>query len=130
MGKSTRGQKEYSENQKLKHENQKLRRKVSTLQKQLARLDLSRYNHIKEILQEQIDEHSSEEASTVMGNLRHHWACHKCDDGVLEVIVFARAGQTCYLRECDTCSNRTKTKPYHENVKGIFREKKEETSKR
>lgn len=123
MGKSTRGHKEYSNEQRLKIENRELRRKVSSLQKQLARVDLSRYNHVKEILEDQVDSHDSEAAGQVLKDLRSHWACHECQDGVLEVVTFSRAGQVCYLRECDTCSNRTQPQPYHENVKGIFREK-------
>lgn len=49
------------------------------------------------------------------------WACHKCDTGVLKIIVFTNLEGTQYLRCCSNkkCGNRTKPKPWDETVTGI-----------
>lgn len=125
MGKCKRGEKERSREQELKYENSKLRREVSSLRKQLARLDLSRYNHVREILEEHSKTEESNSAKKVMAQLEHHWKCYDCGDGILEIIVYSKIGSEHYYRQCNCCSKRTKSKEYSPSVQGILKKKEE-----
>lgn len=49
------------------------------------------------------------------------WKCFKCPDGVMTLLVFQNMDGKQYLRCCSNkkCANRTKPKPWNDNVKGI-----------
>lgn len=114
--------------QELLHENQQLKRQISSLRKRLARIDLDRYDTIKEMIQEHYQEDKVEQGKEILESLKKSWACKSCDDGFLEIFVYNRGGSTWYYRICSNapgCLNRTKSQPYVEkNVKGIIREDK------
>lgn len=126
MGKSRRGSKEFSREQALVHENKKLKRTISTLRKQLARIDLDRYEHIKNTLENHyLEEEERETTKTVLNRLRAQWKCRSCPDGVLEIVLYTRAGNTQYFRQCNCCSNRTKSQTYTDSVSGLHKKKDE-----
>ena len=120
MGKNTRGQKEKSKEQELKFENAQLRRQVSSLRRQLARVDLDRYSHIRDMVEEHLllDE-EQKDSSKILEDLKASWTCYDCSQGHLEIIIYSKAGQTWYYRKCTNCAKRTKAKVYSEKVKGI-----------
>lgn len=54
--------------------------------------------------------------------LEEKWRCHKCQEGVMKLIVFSRPDGKHYIRACsnrDKCQNRTDAKPWKEDVEGI-----------
>lgn len=55
------------------------------------------------------------------GELEEKWKCHTCSIGVLKLLIFNNREGTHYFRKCSNqkCTNRTKTKPYTQQVEGI-----------
>lgn len=124
MGKTRRGHKERSREQELKYENQKLRREVSSLRKQLARIDLDRYSHVRDIVEEHYA-HEEQEVSTqdMLKSMKEKWRCHDCGIGYLEICLYTRLDGTFYYRICSNCSKRTKSQKYDESkVQGIIKD--------
>lgn len=105
--------------QKLKRENELLKKKISKLRKQIARIDLDRYNNLKDLL-EKCDEEGREERLR-QEQQRHieKWLCHKCENGLLKLVIITRKDGTFYFRKCNNCPNRTGTQKYHSKVEGI-----------
>jgi hypothetical protein len=122
LGKSRRGNKEYSREQKLVHENKRLKREIAQLRKQLARLDLDRYDSIKEMIEEHGHENTAQTGQELLENLKKTWACNKpkCQ-GHLEIIVYSKLGNPWYYRQCTNCPNRTIAQKYTPEVKGIIK---------
>lgn len=121
MGKSRRGSKEISREQKLSHENKRLKRDLAQLRKQVARLDLDRYENAKELIEEHYVD-NAQEGQDILENLKKAWACNKCSDGFLEIFTYNKTDQTWYFRRCSNspgCGNRTESKKYTPDVKGI-----------
>ena len=117
--------------QRLKNENDKLKRQISSLRKQIARLDLDRYDTIKDLINEHYKEDRAEQGKEILENLKKSWTCRECETGYLEIFVYNRGGETWYYRICSNapnCLNRTKPKLYTLQVKGIIRKGSEETS--
>lgn len=55
-------------------------------------------------------------------DLEEKWRCHKCNEGVMKLIVFTRHDGTKYIRSCSNkniCKNRTEPKDWKETVEGI-----------
>lgn len=122
MSKGRRGDKERSREQELKFENRKLRREVSSLRKQLARLDLDRYSQVRDIVQEHYaDEEVELNTQDMLESLKNTWKCHECSDGHLEINIYSKLGEPWYFRQCNNCTNRTKSQPHTPNVKGPVR---------
>lgn len=120
MGKNTRGEKERSREQELKFENAKLRREISSLRRQIARLDLDRYSHIRDIVEEHLLlEEDTKDSNRIFQSLKATWACYDCNKGYLEIKTYSKAGAPWYYRKCTNCAKRTKSKAYYEGVKGI-----------
>jgi hypothetical protein len=115
-------EKDYSENQRLKNENQKLKRQLERLRKQLARVDLEVYTNIKEAIEAQQREDIVFEKEETERNrkvlLKKQWECFKCCEDYLRLVVVQRLDGDFYFRKCPACGNRTKIKPFTENVKG------------
>lgn len=111
--------KEYDQVQKLKSENKLLKRQIARLRKQLDRIDVEHFQNLKEIVKKQrkedLDLYKEEEHKS----LEEKWKCHKCDDGVLRIVIIDRRNGVFYFRRCPSCGNRTKVKPYTEDVKGV-----------
>lgn len=124
MGKNRRGDKERSREQELKYENSKLRREVSSLRKQLARIDLDRYSHVREMVEEHMAlEEEDIDQTRLLQKMRAKWACKESScSGHLEIVVYAKMGMPWYYRQCSACDNRTKAKPHHPGVEGIQKE--------
>lgn len=125
MGKSRRGSKEFSREQKLIHENKRLKREVSQLRKQLARIDLDRYDTVKGIIEQHYAQEREEEGKEILENLKKEWACRQCEDGHLEIFLYTKVDTTWYYRICSNaprCKNRTKAQRYTPDVKGIKKE--------
>jgi len=131
MGKARTDKNGNTREQRLFYENQKLKRTISSLRKQLARIDLDRYDSVKEIIEQYYQEDRAEEGKAVLETLKKQWSCKECEDGTMEIYVFNRAGGTFYYRICSSapiCTNRTLAKPYlASNVKGIMRKINEES---
>lgn len=129
MGKARTDRYGYTREQALIQENRTLKRQVSSLRKQIARIDLDRYDAVKEMIQENYKEGKEEEGREILENLKKSWGCRECEDGYLEIFVFNRGKDTIYYRICSNapaCMNRTKAKIYTPTVKGIMRKEKDE----
>lgn len=122
MGKSRRGAKEFTREQKLTKENRQLKQEVAQLRKQLARLDLDRYDTVREMVEEHRAQESLPEFGTdFLENLKKTWLCDDCRNGYLEIILYTRLDSTYYYRCCNNCTNRTKGQKYTPEVKGIIK---------
>ena len=122
MGKSKRGDKEFTREQKLIHENRQLKRQVSSLRKQLAKLDLDRYSNLKETIEQHYQEDKAQEGQDLLEKLKNEWKCHEngCT-GYLEITLFNKINDVWYYRRCNQCVNRTKAQKYTPEVKGIIK---------
>lgn len=129
MGKSKRGDREFSKEQKLIHENRILKRHVASLRKELARVDLDRYEKLKETIEEHYQEDRAQEGLDILEKVKSEWKCHEngCD-GFLEIFTYNKVGDTWYYRICSAapaCKNRTKAQKYTLDVRGIKRKSNE-----
>jgi hypothetical protein len=124
MGKARTDKHGYTREQRLHEENQQLKRQISSLRKQIARLDLDRFDVVKELIEEHYQEDKALEGKAILDKLKKSWACRECADGHLEIFVHNRGGEPWYYRVCSNapeCGNRTKSQPYTPQVKGILR---------
>lgn len=129
MGKARTDKNGRTREQRLFEENQRLKRQISSLRKQIARIDLDRYDTIKDMIEEHYQEDKEAQGKEILESLKKTWACHKCDDGHLQIFVYNRAGETWYFRSCSNapgCMHRTKAQPYSLTVKGIKRDVKDD----
>lgn len=123
MGKTKRNDKDFSREQKLINENKRLKRELSKIRKAMARLDLDRYDTIREMVQEHRTESQPEFGADFLENLKKIWLCNDCRNGYLEIILFNKINSTYYYRKCNNCPNRTKSQKYDpQKVKGIIKE--------
>jgi hypothetical protein len=97
----------------LKHENSKLKRELGKLRKQIARLDLDRFQSFKEAL-DRIDEIEMEQEARKREKQIsiEKWKCWSCNQGTLRLKVWDRLDGPHYQRVCDGCNRRTKMKKY------------------
>lgn len=121
MGKSRRGAKELGREQKLIHENKRLKRELAQLRKQMARIDLDRFETLREMIEENQTEEHSEFGADFLENLKKTWLCNDCRQGHLEIILYNKREDTWYYRACTHCENRTKSQKYSPEVKGIIK---------
>ena len=103
--------------QKIRSENKRLKLQISQLRKQLSRVDLDRFQNIKELLDSQDKEEHDIAAEAKNKTLAEQWKCWKCDSGHLRLIIIDRRDGPHYSRNCDYCKNRTRMKKYHDKVK-------------
>lgn len=122
MGKSRRGHKEYSREQRLIYENKKLKREIASLRKQMARLDLDRHSYVREIIEKAYELEDAQEGAQIVEKLKHQWKCRECHNGHLEICVYSRPDGPWYYRKCTNCSHRTKAQKYSPSVPGILKE--------
>lgn len=125
MGKGSRnnrGHKEFSEIQRLKHEIQKLKRENSRLQKILDRVDIERFNSLKELVSIQAKEARAEENVKSLEKLKQKWICFECGVGYLRLKIFPKWDGDYYYRACsnEECSHKTTAQKYTDNVEGIL----------
>lgn len=122
MGKIRRGYKERSREQKLAYENKSLKREVASLRKQLARVDLDRYAHVKSIIENSYKLEEESEGRGILEKLRSEWACHDCrGEGYLEICLYNRLDGTFYYRKCTNCAHRTESQRWNPKVPGIIK---------
>lgn len=122
MGRKNRkpsNDKELKEVQRLRHENQKLRKTISSLRKQMSRVDIDRYQSLKEDLEELEAQDSSLDLKQQHEDLKKKWLCHKCKEDHLRIIMIPRLDGLFYIRKCGSCNNRTKLKKYTDEVEGV-----------
>lgn len=130
MGKATRGIKEFTREQRLSKENKQLKQELRHLRKQIARLDASQFETMKQMCNDYEDserfQESIGEISSNIEEMRKQWACDLCKVGFLEITLYSKLGETHYFRSCNGsgCNNRTKGQRYDKtSVKGIIRNK-------
>jgi hypothetical protein len=125
VGKSKRGSKEYSREQRLNHENQRLKREVGRLRKELARIDLDRYESVKEAIEQHYQDDSAQQGREILEKIKKEWACNEPNcTGFLEIFTYNKMGATWYYRICSnspSCRNRTKAQKWSPEVKGPMR---------
>lgn len=129
MGKTRRGSKEVSREQRLVHENKQLKRENGQLRKELARLDLDRYDTVRELIEEHNVQNPEQSGDEWLESLKKTWACKECEDGYLQIFLFNKVGTLHYYRICSNspvCKNRTKSQKYDSSqVKGIIKKEQE-----
>lgn len=126
MGKTKRGHKEYSREQKYVHEIQRLKREIGRLRKALARNDLDPYDSVKEVIDQHDQEDTPQSGQEILTKMKQEWACKEPNcTGFLEIFTYNKVGSTWYYRTCSNspgCKNRTKAQKYSPSVKGPMRE--------
>ena len=127
MGKTKRGHKEISREQRYIHEIQRLKREVGRLRKELARVDLDRYETVEKEIGQHYQGDSAEQGREILEKIKKEWACKLpgCT-GFLEIFTYNKIGSTWYYRICSNsprCSNRTIAQKWSPEVKGPVREK-------
>lgn len=127
VGKSTRGIKEFTREQKLSKENKQLKKELAHLRKQISRLDGDRVETLREMVADQEEKERFEDSmgpiSTSSENLKKDWACNKPNcSGYLEIVLYTKLSLTHYYRKCSECFNRTGGQRYNaDSVKGILK---------
>ena len=123
MGKARRGSREITREQKLISENKALKRDLGRIRKELARLDLDRYDTLKEMIEENKTESEPEFGAQFLENLKKTWLCNDCRQGHLEIVLFTKLANTMYYRRCsnEECVNRTKSQKYTPQVTGLMK---------
>lgn len=124
MGKSRhpRTDKEHSENQKLRRENDRLKKNLASLRRQLQRIDLDRYQNIKDIIEKHDREEAEKEHQESFEALKKKWTCKECSAGHLEIIIFNKLNEVCYYRQCSHCPHRTRAQRHHDGVTGLVKD--------
>lgn len=121
MGKSRRGQKEISREQALISENKGLKRDLAKIRKQFARIDLDRFDTLREMIEENRTEEEPEFGAAFLENLKKTWLCNDCRQGHLEIVIYSKIGNPWYYRACTSCPNRTKSQKHTPAVTGIVK---------
>ncbi len=114
--------KEQDQLKRLQRENTKLKKQIASLRKQLSRIDLDRYSHLKDIIEAHEDEDEAFDIKESIELEKKKWECFDCTDGILRLVMVWKAGVPFYLRKCDGCAKKTKLKRYDETVKGVKNE--------
>ena len=114
----TRDRREFDKVDRLKKENQQLKRQLARLRKVLDRIDVERFNNLKEIVDKQRKEDEDFHNKEIQSVLERKWECHNCRDDVLRIIIVDRRDGVFYFRRCNSCGNRTKMQKYHDKVEG------------
>jgi hypothetical protein len=116
MGKRQMRDKEYDQLQRLKDENRKLKQEISRLRK-MTQHTAEYSDRLKKLTKQQYKEELDYKSKKEQ--IIEKWSCHKCNQGVLKIIIVSRADGQYYFRSCNICDNRTKIKAYEEAVEGI-----------
>ena len=119
--KRNHGKKEVDQLQRLKSENKTLKRELSQIRKQMARIDLDRFDTLREMIEENQTTEEPEFGANFLDNLKKTWLCNDCRQGHLEIILYNKVDSTWYYRKCSNCPNRTKSQKYFPSVQGIIK---------
>lgn len=123
MGRARTDRNGFTREQRLIKENKSLRRQIQKLNKLLARVDLDRYQQVREIIEEHYKEEKKDEGQEILEKMKQEWKCHEpgCE-GYLEIIIYNKISDVWYFRKCNSCANRTKSQKYDsKTVKGIVK---------
>jgi DNA-directed RNA polymerase subunit RPC12/RpoP len=104
---------------RLQRENAKLKQSIQALRKTLSRVDIDRYQNLKEILESQEHFETKADKQYELDRLKKKWLCHKCGKDYLKLIIIPRLDKTMYIRKCQNCNHKTKSKPYTDDIEGI-----------
>lgn len=110
---------EVNENKKLKLQNQALRRQIQTLRKELNKIDIDRYQYLKDLIESQAKKEEKVETDIVLDKLKQKWECHTCGKDFLRLVIIPKADKLYYIRRCPTCMYKTKLKAYNDDIEGI-----------
>lgn len=122
MGKSRIDRKGYTREQRLLKENQILKRDLAAIRKRLARIELQgRYENVKEAVEDHEKNMGLPTTQDLLESLKKEWACKECKEGYLEIFLYNKLSDTWYYRACNSCPNRTQSKKYSKEVKGIIK---------
>lgn len=127
MGKSRTDRSGYTREQRLIKENQSLKRQVQVLRKKLAKIELNRYENVKEAVEDHERNSGLPTTQDLLEALKREWKCRRdgCS-GFLEVTLFNKIDTVWYYRKCSNCINRTPSQKYDpKSVKGIIKNKDE-----
>lgn len=83
----------------------------------LARVDLSKYEHLKELVEQQRQESKAQEKAEE--KKASTWNCFDCGEGHLQLMIFERRDGVFYYRLCTNfeCKKKTPLKKYTKDVK-------------
>ena len=124
MGKARYSGKELTAIQEIKYENQRLKRENDLLRKQLARVDLDKYSQLKKTIKKHYQKEEKKQGDDILDKVRQEWRCKEPEcAGFLEIFLYNKQSETWYFRKCSEsgCKNRTVTKKYTPDVKGIIK---------
>jgi predicted RNase H-like nuclease (RuvC/YqgF family) len=112
---------EYDQVQRLRNENKKLKHQISQLRKQMSRIDVDRFQNLKEVIEAQERQDRVEQQEAEDKALAQKWECWECKQGTLRLTVLERLDGVFYYRKCDTqgCRKRTKLQRYNKDVEGL-----------
>jgi len=122
MGKARTDRYGNTREQKLINENRMLKKMIKSLRRELQKVN--NYEHIRDILEGNCQEEQAQETRNVLENLKKIWACHACNEGVLEINIYSKLGESWYYRKCNSCAHRTPGKKYTSEVTGIYTQHK------
>lgn len=129
MGKSRIDGRGNTREQRLQNENDKLKKVIAQLRKQLARIDLDRYSNVRDIVHKHYQQEDAERHAEIQREseeqLRREWACTKCGEGYLEIILLRKINDLHYYRKCTSCTHRTKLQRYAKSVRGLIKKDKD-----
>lgn len=129
MGKTRIGRKEHNRIQEFKYEIQRLKKENDLLRKRLARIDLDEYGQLNKTIKKHQKQEKKQQPNDILEKLRKEWACNEdgCK-GFLEIFLYNKQNETWYFRKCNEtcCKNRTKSKKYAPEVKGILKKASED----
>jgi DNA-directed RNA polymerase subunit RPC12/RpoP len=110
---------EVNENKKLKLQNQALRRQIQTLRKELNKIDIDRYQYLKDLVQSQAKKDEQVETTITLNKLKDKWECFTCGKDFLRLVIIPKADKLYYMRRCPTCLYKTRLKPYTDSIEGL-----------
>lgn len=120
-----RGEKELDQIQKMRREIEKLKRENVALRKQMARIDFTRFQNLRELVNKQRKEDLQERKEATAEKLKKEFLCYKCGKDWLRLKLWDHPIKgPSYYRACPTpgCGHRTEMKPYTPKVRGITEE--------
>lgn len=100
---------------KLENENKRLKSELKTFEQMFRRTVIYLKKDTEELSIEQIIKGVDDDKTLfqIKEDNKGKWACHKCEDGELRLIIVPQGR---YFRKCNKCENRTDTKAYHDKV--------------
>lgn len=117
MGRSKFSDRENTLIDKYKKENARLKEQISKLRKQISRLDLDRYQNIKDLVDQFESAKAEDEKLEHAEQIKKLWECHNCHEDYLRMVTIERRDGVFYFRKCGHCNNRTETKKLTKDTK-------------